>query len=315
MKEYYEDINWDIATKVISGEANQHEIEALHLWINQCEDHKKEWETIQLGLIQSEEVIISHSIDTDDAWLNVKNQLKEKKHPQIKRWPAYAAAAVILLLIGIILPTLWSSNQSLQTANTSLLHQKLPDGSIIDLNRESKLTLQKQFGQKTRSVDLEGEAYFIIQPNKKVPFIIRVADIKVTVTGTSFNIKNTNNLTEINITSGHVKAEVNDQQTIFLEKGDQLVYDARNGAVLKDSIRNENFLAWKTKRLIFKEEQLSRAIEIIENIYQVKLNMTDSVDTSELYLTATFSNNDIDFITDVLSKTFHTPFVYTKEKN
>ncbi len=314
MNNYKEDINWDIATKVLSGEASQQEINHIDDWIQQKPENKEEWMRIRESLIQSEEAMINESINVNDAWLNVQKRMSSPKVKIHKTWLIYAAAAIILLAIGIFTPLLITQHHITSYLST-LLQQELPDGSVIDLNKQSEIVLAKQFGKQTRTVQLNGEAFFNIKPNEKIPFIIQMNHIKVTVTGTSFNIKNTSHFTKIDITSGTVKVDIQNQPTIYLTKGDQLSYNSQTGIIEQRKSMNYNFMAWKTHKLNFKHQKLSEVIVTLEELYDVKITFPDSIQSSELYLTATFSNHNIDFISNVLSKTFNTSFSYINVQN
>jgi transmembrane sensor len=64
----------------------------------------------------------------------------------------------------------------------------LQDGSIIDLNAGSGLTVQYSPGQ--RAVTLEaGEAHFKVAPDPARPFVVSAGDVAVRAVGTAFNVR------------------------------------------------------------------------------------------------------------------------------
>ncbi|CAN0584398.1 unnamed protein product, partial [Ectocarpus sp. 12 AP-2014] len=67
---------------------------------------------------------------------------------------------------------------------------KLSDGTLVWLNSGSRLRFPQNFpdSEDTRTVYLEGEAFFDVTPNKKKPFIVNSQDINVKVLGTRFNV-------------------------------------------------------------------------------------------------------------------------------
>jgi transmembrane sensor len=71
-------------------------------------------------------------------------------------------------------------------ARTSLL---LPDGTHVWLNSNSKLRYGREFNSQNREVGLEGEAYFEVTRNAKLPFIVHAATLDIEVLGTSFTVK------------------------------------------------------------------------------------------------------------------------------
>ena len=49
---------------------------------------------------------------------------------------------------------------------------QLPDGSDVSLNAGSKIEINENFGIAGRDVYLEGEAFFDVKHNSKIPFIV-----------------------------------------------------------------------------------------------------------------------------------------------
>jgi len=66
---------------------------------------------------------------------------------------------------------------------------KLPDGSIVWLNADSKLSYSESFSRKNRNVRLEGEGYFEVEYGEH-PFVVRTDSTQIKVLGTKFNVKN-----------------------------------------------------------------------------------------------------------------------------
>jgi transmembrane sensor len=64
----------------------------------------------------------------------------------------------------------------------------LPDGTKVWLNNASQLRFPVAFAASERSVELSGEAYFEVAPDKTRPFMVQVGAQKVQVLGTSFNV-------------------------------------------------------------------------------------------------------------------------------
>ena len=65
---------------------------------------------------------------------------------------------------------------------------QLPDGSKVWLDAASSLRFPTAFAGNTRAVELTGEAYFDITPNKNQPFMITTQGVTVQVLGTEFNL-------------------------------------------------------------------------------------------------------------------------------
>jgi transmembrane sensor len=130
----------------------------------------------------------------------------------------------------------------------------LPDSTIVYVNAATKLSFPLAFTGNTRTVTLNGEAYFEVYKNKAKPFIVHARDMDVEVKGTHFNIKAYAHETiQTSLTEGSVLATA---------KGNQLLLTPGNAAVLQNGKLNERafeesvVLGWMSGSYIFAGEEL-----------------------------------------------------------
>lgn len=64
----------------------------------------------------------------------------------------------------------------------------LADGSKVCLSPLSKMRFSNAFNDKQRVVELDGEGYFSVTPDKERPFTVRTSQYNVQVLGTEFNV-------------------------------------------------------------------------------------------------------------------------------
>lgn len=58
------------------------------------------------------------------------------------------------------------------------------------INADSRLTYNsKDFGINNLEVTLQGEAYFEVKQNARLPFIVHLKQVDIKVLGTAFNVK------------------------------------------------------------------------------------------------------------------------------
>lgn len=109
------------------------------------------------------------------------------------KYAGYAAAIIILLFTTpFIIYNFTTPDDSLisevYAPRKSKLKMKLPDGSIVWLNADSKLSYSESFSRKNRNVRLEGEGYFEVEHGEH-PFVIQTDSAQIKVLGTKFNVK------------------------------------------------------------------------------------------------------------------------------
>ena len=64
----------------------------------------------------------------------------------------------------------------------------MPDSSIVWLNSGTTLTYRDNFSEHRREVILNGEAFFKVAHNDKLPFDVCCNDVVISVLGTEFDV-------------------------------------------------------------------------------------------------------------------------------
>ncbi|NGM60549.1 FecR family protein [Sphingobacterium sp. SGG-5] len=158
---------------------------------------------------------------------------------------------------------------------------KLPDGTKVWVNANSKLRFPSRFLGDTRHIQLEeGEAYFEVERNEKQPFIVETSEAKIKVLGTRFNVKNyqhgfVTTLAEgsVEVYNDHSRQKIRPRQKAFM-RGEELV--VREADLKKD-------LAWKNNIFYFRNDNLKNVMQQIENWYGVQVVVNKSLINSTTY--------------------------------
>jgi hypothetical protein len=185
---------------------------------------------------------------------------------------------------------------------------KLPDGSKIVLNRNSKIKYSNNF-KNERIVYLYGEAFFDVKPNAKQPFTVEANLSKTRVLGTSFIIRSYPNeaYDEINVMSGKVSFGQ------ILEKNNEILILAGNKGTLKGDkteqsvIKDLNFNSWLTEKIVFKNTKLKEVFTVLEEHYNVSVKAKNPK-ILNCEFTGEFEKSDINEILEVLSVSFSLSF-------
>jgi transmembrane sensor len=252
--------------------------------------------------------------NTKDAYkklndkLETEGLLSEEKSLSLD-WKRYlrVAAAIFLFagLSSIIAFYLLDNNTSYSNqvfAESRVLEFDLPDGSHITLNTGSEIFYNDDFSN-ARSLKLSGEAFFNVKPDLEHPFTITTGKGKVTVLGTSFNVKETKtNRVEVFVETGTVKLEAQKgTEGLILKKGMIGESDGKSARFLKET--NPNYLAWKTLDFKFIDTNLIEIINELEEAYHVSIEY-DKKDLEDLKLTTTYQNQSIDTIIQTICTAF-----------
>lgn len=218
----------------------------------------------------------------------------------------WAAAAVIIMAFGLV----WwnqSSTPEIAWQEIATLDQNtevsLPDGSVVLLNKNSRLKFPDQFVD-LREIYFEGEGYFDIARNEKMPFKIHNSHTLVEVLGTSFSVRSYSDEPEaiVNVTSGKVAfSSIKEglQEKVFLQKGEWASYDIASNRIVK-STKQVNHLAWKSKVLNFEDELIGDVIKDLEHYFDVEIEVENKL-LLNCHFKGSFNDGELETILEVLN--------------
>lgn len=155
---------------------------------------------------------------------------------------------------------------------------KLSDGTFVCLNAGSKLRFPVQFNGSDRRVELEGEGYFQVARNEKVPFVVNASGVNITVLGTEFNVSNypENEHVQTTLIKGKVKVNLLEEEGgCILHPGEQAVYDKRSGEITVADVDVSYTIAWREGRLRFRDRPLKEIMDFISRWYDVEVVYED----------------------------------------
>jgi ferric-dicitrate binding protein FerR (iron transport regulator) len=155
----------------------------------------------------------------------------------------------------------------------------LLDGTLVNLNYESRLKFPKAFTEDIRKVELIGEAFFEVVPNETMCFIVRTGDVETEVLGTSFNIRSYEGEqeTDISLVTGKVKVNHINGESIkkitHLSPGEQFRYNRNSGQTVKTTFDVETIIAWKDGIIVFEDAGFKEFIDQLEKWYGVNFQI------------------------------------------
>jgi len=112
-------------------------------------------------------------------------------------------------------------------------------------------------------------------------------------------------ITEVVVNTGTVLFYYVDQNDkilgqIILHKGDKGIYNRTTRKLSRLLNDDLNVISWKTGILVFNETSLDKVMDVVGKKYDVTFHMNNS-ELSKLKLTATFDNESLDSVLEVLS--------------
>lgn len=212
------------------------------------------------------------------------------KSARIISWKLLKVAAVLFpFIIASVLFLFYGEEVPEKSLITSELIEKqipkgqkltvyLSDGSKVILNSESKISYSKPFDAHQRIVELEGEAFFEVTPDKNRPFIVKAGNLLTKVLGTSFNIKAypLDKNVKIAVKSGKVAVENTAQKTknklnktVILLPSEMITYKKSNNSTSVSNFDPRKELAWSEGILYFNDASMKEFVAKIERWYGI----------------------------------------------
>ncbi len=190
-----------------------------------------------------------------------------------------------------------SVTNTIQTPKGGKYQVRLPDGSKVWLNSASTLSYPTTFAGNERKVQLKGEAYFEISPNKNSPFRVQSGNQIVEVLGTHFNINSYDDEDYVKTTllEGSVKVILNSKPNVIsntrlLKPGEQSLTKSSRSDIRIENADTEKAVAWKNGYFKFRNTPIREIMREIERWYDVELVYEGKMPTDEF---TGFISNDV----------------------
>lgn len=147
----------------------------------------------------------------------------------------------------------------------------LPDGTKVWLNSGTSLRFPTAFTGSERVVELNGEAYFAVKKNTKMPFhVLTSNNMDVKVLGTEFNVMAYDNEKMINTTLIEGSVEVQkDSKMLKLNPGEEVVLNKVSGNMKIGEADIEQATAWKEGQFVFVNENIESIMRKVSRWYNV----------------------------------------------
>lgn len=300
----------DLLVKYLLGEAGADESREAELWISASDDNRKYFAGLKLIWDESRRVAANSNPDEDAAWARLHNRIAKtdvRSIPQIKPaakfgWLRIAASILVICISTYFIYDRFFGISTVSNDTATALVQALPDGSTVTLNSHSQLIYPNHFRGDTRLVQLSGEGFFNITHDKTKPFIIKIKTVTVSVVGTSFNVKNVNNKTEVIVATGIVKVNANGTQAL-LHPGEKVTAIEKAGGMVVQRNQGSLYNYYITRSFVCDGTPLYELIDKMNQVYGMHIKIEGSR-VRNLPITATFKGQTPDQILNIVAETF-----------
>ncbi|MDD2797399.1 MAG: FecR domain-containing protein [Bacteroidales bacterium] len=251
-------------------------------------------------MLQNNKHNTPNSLDPESIRLKMKwNKSKEEiwaekfasiSTPEVKprkltlrfMYSGIAAAVLLMLMISFS----WMYSKTVVSPIASHMQVELPDGSVVLMNAETKVSYKPLWWYVQREVNLTGEAFFKVKKGKR--FAVKSNAAVTSVLGTTFNIYARADGYEVTCLTGKVKVEPRLGINLTVLTPRQKAVVDRKGEIVQQQVEPEQSIAWSRSEFYFTSVQLSKVLEEISRQYGVKIECKGNFDDQ---YTGNFSKN------------------------
>ncbi|MDB5086384.1 MAG: hypothetical protein JWR09_378 [Mucilaginibacter sp.] len=300
----------DVLVKYLLGETNAAETRETEQWINENEANRKYYADFKLIWQESERIAANNNPDEDGAWMRLQNRININNDQQIQpvksaskfTWLKIAASILLISVIGYFAYDQFFGTELISNSSSVALTQNLPDGSSVTLNSNSQLSYPNHFSGGQRLVQLNGEGFFKITPDKTKPFIIKINTVTISVVGTSFNVKNIKGKTEVIVETGIVKVNANGKQ-VLLHPGQKVIANGAISNLTVQETRGSLYNYYITKALVCDRTPLYELVDKLNQVYGSQIQIANKK-LHNLPITTTFKGQTLQQVLNVIAETF-----------
>lgn len=281
-----------------SGESSAAERRAFEIWLAQSDAHRRAYQKA-------------------DAFWRELGEFQALPFPELaaararcraspRRWfSALTLALTATLVAVVVLMPPWSAN-SIETHRTAKGERRtvpLPDGSRLELNTDTAVSVQ--FDRDQRRIDLlQGEITATVAYEAARTFDVIAGSGYIRDLGTQFDVYARPDAVSVTVIEGAVSVATqhdtgHPQQ---LTRGQQLTYDGRGVLSTIERTDIAAITAWQEGRIVFKDRPLREVLEQISRYHTVEF-LLDDRRLENLKVSGTFNTADLKTIVDTIAAT------------
>jgi transmembrane sensor len=326
-------IDPELINKYLDGNLNEEENLLILSWINSSKENEQFLFQIKDLYDAGQWKKYFAQARTAEGWNELLQQIRnentiERQSTDKLRFllPLQRYAAVFL--VGVLLTALamygLMGNKFQFADHTTLVSTgkgeksqvTLPDGTKVWLNSASQIAYKTNFGSLNRDIELEGEAFFDVTKNPRLPFKVKADKFIVKALGTKFLVSAypaDDNLYAV-LSEGSISFAKGEKSGELVLKPNQMVtYSKTYDGVSLSDVVPELYTSWRIGEVRFLNQTFEEVAKRLERQFNVKFVFVNQK-VKQVIFTGTFYNYEkIDVILNVFQTNTHFKYEIRKD--
>jgi len=242
------------------------------------------------------------------SWGRVEAGIRWRQVRWIRESLKYAAIVSFAFLAGNLLRTNAPADNTLHYSEIKVPFGQmsqlvLSDGTQVWLNSGTTLRYPDKFGEKSRAVNITGEAFFKVAKMPDKPFTINSTGLRIPVLGTSFNSSayQEDSYTSVTLVEGKVAIQDSKGTAIAQLRPGQMATKEKSSENLKiKEVKTASYAAWTEGKIYFDDERLDQIACKLERWFNVEISFEDPNLKSKRFTGTILKNKPVDQIMQAL---------------
>jgi len=254
MKEENKNIDYhELCSKYLSGNATPIEVQQLEAWVLESKKNKEEFLALRQAWLKTNTKVVTKAINLDAEWELIEKQLGQ----QTKVVDLKPKSNGLLLKIAAAVAVL--------VAASLWLFRPTDTGDNLIVFSESEVKEQALTDGSQIALNQFSTASYSRDQQDKIQVIVN---------------------------SGTVAMEIGSQKVI-LTKGEVGTYVKSSQQLSEQTNDDPNFLAWKTKRLVYDNTPLEKVVYDLNRTFHAQVSLANS-ELNNCPITATYQNKPLE---------------------
>ncbi len=337
MKEDNLDINQEkmelLIISKLTGDLSTDEEKELLQWSKKSEANQKLFDDFTEAWSAAQLLDGMREYDASSALKKVKGRLMKVERRSLVFTQFQRIAAVLflplLLALGVLLLNYKGQvkeelifTQTIKCPPGLSSSFELTDGTKVWLSGGAEIKFPAMFSDDERRVSVIGKAFFDVKSDASKPFFVDLNDVTVQVVGTKFDVENYEDVdyVEVSLQEGKVLlyTEQNGKDGDYLTDmvpGEQVRFNRGTQKFVKTKLDDAGIGNWINGGLVFKDANIQEVIRTLEHWYNVEIIKSDDETWNSFLLTATFEDESLLQILDILKYTSEMEYKVERRKN
>jgi len=304
-----------------SGDALEHEREALAVWLAASEKHRDAYQQIELiwsdlGTVANSpqgEALRAASLPSalEGAWGSLVSAARQFFNETVLG--ALPQAALAVASVAIVAGLFYVSQpepaafERYATQVGEIKTIQLDDGSEVTLGAKSAFKIRMSEGERRAELE-SGQAFFVVAKDASRPFFVDAGSTRVRVVGTQFDVRRNQGRTRVAVLEGVVNVSSSvvgasgAADPLVLRAGQQAIKPSDEVLRRLDDVSTTELGAWREGRLVYRNVDLIDVIADANRYFKGSISL-QATELATLKVTVALRVDQVGFLPDMLAET------------